>query len=199
MFCPSCNSQLPDGSKACPVCGTSFIQQQPTTDELKEPFIPPNRQETASQKAASKEYSKIKGDFIAYILFAIFSIIAMFVMFFAEKFLYGFIAAALCITFIVLSTKAKERENHLKQISNGAKVSYLCPRCKSSNIQMQMVAANNVSFHGNTTIGENINPLRPFTHINVQQGPTITNTNYANKCHCMSCGFVFDKPEAIYQ
>ena len=30
MFCPSCNAQLSDGSRACPVCGMSFVNYQNT-------------------------------------------------------------------------------------------------------------------------------------------------------------------------
>ena len=64
---------------------------------------------------------------------------------------------------------------------------------------MNMVESGEVTVQGKTTISDNINPLRPFTHTNIRYSPIATNIHYKNKCHCLNCGFVFDKPEKFIE
>lgn len=196
MNCPYCNNNLPDGALACPACGASFVQQQPQIQ-----YQQPQQEKTVSQIAAENELKKTEGSGILVPVMGIgvgaiavlFSLIGHF----------NIIVFVIGIVFICLGSyslyKRNARISSLKKISSGANASYLCPRCKSPNIQMNMVETGATTYQGTTRISENINPLHPFTHVNVRTGPTISNTTYGNKCHCLNCGNIFDKPEIIYR
>lgn len=99
---------------------------------------------------------------------------------------------------LVEANKIKNRVSELKELSSGKKIVNICPRCKSQNIQMQMVQTGSTTTHGVSRVSNNINPLHPFTHTNVRKGNDYSNITYGNQCHCLDCGFVFSKPDVLY-
>lgn len=185
MLCPNCNQQLPDGAKACPMCGVSFVQPQP-------------QQPSASQLAAQQELKKKSNQGL---LVPIMSI-GLGVMFLLLG-IHLHVCAILGLGLIGLGAYSLYKRNSelsdLKRVSSGAVKIGVCPKCKSPNIEMQMVQAGAYTSQSKTTVSENINPLKPFTHVNVNQGPSTTINKFKNKGHCLNCGFVFDKPLQIYQ
>lgn len=194
MICPNCNNQIQDNYNLCPYCGVSFIQPQPQI-QYQQP------QMNIQQQAAKNELNKMKKNgsssnglllgFAAIIIAVICLVFGIFL-----GFIFFTIAA---ILMFIQNANTKKRMKDLDNISQGKTQYRLCPRCKSPNIQMNMVETGSTVQQGTTRISENINPLQPFTHVNVKTGPTISNTTYGNKCHCLACGHVFDKPEIIYQ
>lgn len=105
-----------------------------------------------------------------------------------------FIILLIMLGYFGKESKRKEYEN----IASGKKRVNVCPRCKSDNIEMHMVVTGGYTSHGKTTLSKNINPLRPFTHTNVNEGSDYTSNSYGNKCHCLNCGNVFTFPEVHY-
>lgn len=192
MICPNCNNQLPDNSVACNMCGMSLAPQQMPQPNMQQ------IQQTASQAAAQKELKKkqTEGFLVPYlsigfgVALSLLALIEPIILLMGLAFI-GF--------GVYLLWKRKRNLKELKLISEGASVIRICPKCKSPNIQMSMVQSSSMTFQGKTTISDNINPLRPFTHTNVNHGPVSTINNYSNQCHCLNCGNIFVKPEKIIQ
>lgn len=109
-----------------------------------------------------------------------------------------FFAVVAVISFVQMG-RYKSRMTELENIANGKQLIRLCPKCKSPNIQMSMVETGTITQQGTTTVGQNINPFKPFTHTNIKAGNTTTKNQFGNKCHCLDCGYVFDKPETMFQ
>lgn len=190
MKCPNCNQDLPDTAKACPACGMSFITDNNTNSIIKPEMI-----------AAEKEINKIKKEDLkgVLILGIILCIIFAGITIYLKNF-WGTIAFIFLGCLAVWGIKQQnKRISVLEDIKSGKKRYNLCPQCKSSNIEMNLVQTDSTTYLGRTTISDNINPLRPFTHTNINQGNISTANTYKNKCHCLDCGFVFDKPEIIYK
>lgn len=187
MICPTCNQQLPDDSKACPMCGMVFEQ--------------PSNQNTVQMQAAEKEYKKfVREDssftrIVGMVVFFSLTIVFLFSKHFGTAFICFLFA---CFIYGVHKVK-KDRKNQLKNLSEGKKMINLCPKCKSPNIEMSMVNTGNINAPGKATVSNNINPLKPFTHTNINQNPGFSVNTYGNKCHCKDCGNIFDKPEVFYQ
>lgn len=207
MICPRCQNQLPDNSIACNRCGMQFqYQQQPQMQYQQQPQMqyqqpiqqPVQPQLDPSQMAAQAELKKKQSEGI--ILPA--TSIGLGVMLLMLG-IYVKAAIFVGLFFIIIGSIALavrfKRILELKKLSAGQKMVSVCPKCKSTNIQMSMVQASSVTTQGKTTVGDNINPLKPFTHTNIKHGPETTYNNYTNKCHCLACGYVFNKPEIIYQ
>ena len=201
MLCPNCNNPLPDGSKACPMCGMSFVAQPTAQPMFQQPATPPTTiqpQETASQIAAKKELKK-KGSegFMVPILCIFFGLI--FLPLAKETHALAFMGLMFIGFGVYLLWKRHRRLKELKLISEGKTQVKICPKCKSPNIEMNVVQASSYTLNQKTTVSKNINPLKPFTHTNINTGNSTTINNYANQCHCLSCGNIFGKPEIIYQ
>ena len=166
------------------MCGMSFIQQ------------PQQPEQTASQLAAQSELKKrqSEGILVPAMSFTIGGMMLLIGIFAPASLLIGLPLIGFGIYSLVQRHK---RISDLKKISDGAQLISVCPKCKSPNIQMAVVQSSSITLQGKTTVGENINPLRPFTHVNVNHGPTSTVNNFSNQCHCLTCGNVFSKPETI--
>ena len=184
MKCPNCNQDLPDNAKACPACGTSFINDK---SEL-----------NASQIAAQADLKTKQSEGVLIPALALgFGLIFL---------LFGFVTKVAIIIGIGLMAAGiyalyvrNKRLSELKKISDGAVAISVCPQCKSQNIEMGLVNTGSTTYMGRTTISDNINPLTPFTHTNINHGNSITTNNYKNKCHCLNCGNVFNKPQIVYK
>lgn len=184
MICPRCQNQLPEGSVACNRCGTSFVQQE----------------QNVQKQAAQDELTKLKKkqEFEGFFFGAGVALVAFFTFLFIHKYFIAFISFAAMALFIFCAVKVKMREKELAKLAHGNTQVSVCPKCKSPNIQMQMVHAGSVTHQGKTTVSKNINPLKPFTYANINQGNNYTTEQYKNKCHCLNCGNIFDKPEITY-
>lgn len=183
MICPNCKNTIPDGSSFCNHCGYNLAGQDL---QIKSP----------QQISAEKQLSSIniESPKIGIAVGAVISAISV-----LSETTIGFIVGLIVIIIsaaILISTK--DKSNNLQRIANSDRLICLCPSCKSSNIQMNLVQTGTTSVHGKTLVSQNINPLRPFTHTNVRQGNTYTAASYSNKCICLNCGYVFDKPEKFY-
>jgi len=199
MVCPNCNKTLPDESIACNFCGTTFNQ---STGQLinRSTATPQMPQRTPEQAGASIELAQIKRDKTKELCYAgiiggIIFIIAGIVFF---K-LIGIIAGiVLLVSSIVKLIDTNGRIEELNKIASGRKIVSVCPMCKSTNIQIGLVETGSTAHHGVTTVGQNINPLRPFTHTNIRQGDTYTSSSYGSKGVCLNCGCTFDEPERFF-
>ena len=183
MICPNCNNTIPDNSSFCNHCG---FQVSNNVSQVKEP----------QQIIAEKQLSNINIDVPKIGIAAGAIISAISVM--SETtigFVIGFIIMTVSVAILI---NAKDKKENLKRIANSDKLICLCPSCKSSNIQMNLVQTGSTSVHGKSFVSQNINPLKPFTHTNIRQGNTYTAAAYSNKCICLNCGYVFDKPEKFY-
>lgn len=103
-----------------------------------------------------------------------------------------------CIYLLVQGVNVKKRKQELSELSQGKKIINVCPKCKSQNIEMNMVQTGSITTHGISRVSNNINPLHPLTHTNVKMGDDFNKIKYENQCHCLNCGYVFAKPEIHY-
>jgi len=204
MVCPNCNKSLPDESIACNYCGNVLNQlevQRQTGQLMTYPVAAPQMpQRTPEQAGAELELAQIKQDstvelcyigIIGGIIFIIGSIVG--------NSLYGVIfGIVILIISISKLSQTKSRIVDLKKIASGRKIVSVCPMCKSPNIQIGLVETGSTATHGVSTVGQNINPLRPFTHTNVRQGNTYTTNSYGSKGVCLNCGCSFDEPERFF-
>ena len=217
MFCPSCGKEIANGSVYCNFCGKrtdSFVTNSNQTESQtnNHPYrinmgnntgndnnqsvkkdAEPDYQQIALKKELNYWKQKnIKPYIIISAVFVFVGIFGSFVHMFAEGVLACIAISVGCLCYIynrhdkirILETKL-DRINKIK----------ICPYCKSPNLEMNMVQAGNTISKGKTTISENINPLRPFTHVNVKHGNVNTYTRYTNMFHCLSCGKVFHNPQ----
>ncbi len=105
------------------------------------------------------------------------------------------------ILWLVFAGKAANKDQHKKQlqhIASGRKIVNVCPKCKSPDVEMDMVQSGGFTSHGTSRMGKNINPLHPLTHTNIRRGMDYTSFSYRNQCHCKNCGHVFSRPEVYY-
>ena len=183
MRCPNCNKHLSDGSKACPKCGTSFVNNASPTKPL-----------SVSQVAAQNELKKkqYEGKLLPILC------IELGIIFCALGFIdiSAIILGGFLVVVGVLGLyEGRKRIAFLEKISSGKSVVAVCPYCKSTNISMSIVHSGTYSSQDTTFVSRNVNPFRPFTHTNIDVGDRYTSNNYKGKCQCKSCGYVFDKPE----
>ncbi len=63
MFCSKCGSQIPDGSRFCPACGTQVMQptayQQPVQPPVQQPVQPPEYPQGMYQEPLQKVQAKV--------------------------------------------------------------------------------------------------------------------------------------------
>lgn len=178
MTCPYCNSNIPDESAFCNICGAQVSNRL---------------QNTLLKDSAEKQLSGINLD-VPKIGLAVGAVIA-FISVLSETtigFIIGFVIMMVSSAILI---NLKDKSKNLNKIANSNKIMYLCPKCKSSKIQMNLVQTGTTSINEKTLVSQNINPLRPFTHTNIMQGNSYTISSYANKCLCQNCGYIFDEPE----
>lgn len=204
MVCPNCNKNLPDGSIACNFCGyalNQFAVQRQTGQLMTYPVAAPQMpQKTPEQTGAELELAQIKKDSTKELCYMGLVGGSIFVIYGLAKF--NIIGIVLGMFFVILSIvkliETKNRIEQLKNIASGRKMVSVCPMCKSPNIQIGLVETGSTAVHGVSTVGQNINPLRPFTHTNIHQGNTYTSNSYGSKGVCLNCGCSFDEPEKFF-
>lgn len=192
MFCNNCGTQNPDGAKFCNSCGQLVTCVAPTV----KPVIPVSS--NSIKEELPEPYST---NIVKKALFAVAIILG--IIMFMQRGGVGFIGLVIiCFTILFIMNEFTKRNISIKEIEeikfrneNGREMTteeryqLKCPRCKSTNISTQ---ANTVTTgaKNKTTYGENINPLRPFTHVN-QKGKTTYNTATKTIHICNNCGKTF--------
>lgn len=215
-FCPMCGASL--DMFDTPVMPVVEKQQAPAEEKLKgygkydykrkhpetlvekeQPTVDPNAdlQTQLAQKELielnKNSQSKTKSGLITFVLLLI--TIAAFCV---KAILPGIFFLIIMLVYANASVKRDERKEELEHLAKGEKIVNVCPRCKSDNIEMSMVQTSGMTTHGVSRVSDNINPLHPFTHTNVQKGNDYDFATYGNQCHCKNCGHVFSKPEVHY-
>ena len=196
MICPRCGKeiQLSDDSRFCSGCGLEF-QRQTSQQPIEQP-----QEKTIQQIAAQKELTtldkvdKNSSNNTIVIICLIASVICLL----CGAFPITIILVIVAIIMGVDKSRRKNRMNMLSNISAGKQIINVCPKCKSPDIEMNMVQTGGFTMHGTSRVSNNINPLHPFTHTNVRKGNDYTAYSYGNQCHCRNCGYVFAKPEVHY-
>ena len=194
MICPKCKKDIMDGAKACPLCGTSFINiiQQPDANLLSQP----QKNKTIQQQAAEAELKELN-EVSPYIFLGAG---IMFLLFF----LYGWYKdkSAICVVSFILMVVSdtafcttRDRITKLNRILDDKKRALICPNCKSTNIKQRFVKDSYVRGHSRTYKSKNINPFKPFTYTNYDTKPVKSNINYKTTYFCQNCGSVFDTPQ----
>lgn len=202
IICSECGKEYSDKANACPNCGCPTNAVSENKYDFIEKDMAANREMMRIQELQS-EYDKIhKIPMPVYSLFQLVGmllIIASVINFFSGNL--GIFILLLIVGLLLLcpSTKAYSRSKELEKMIDGQKQEQLCPFCKSTNITSERLAAGSFQFQGKTTIGKNINPLRPFTHTNVRHGNTYNENIYRTEYVCNSCGKRFTKPQTIWR
>lgn len=208
--CPNCNAVIQPDAKFCPMCGKEVtIQQQIQPPEIQENeyHVEQYKDETINRnidiqtQLAQKELDKINAKNVNETResFAVIGLLAIAILAFAVgAILPGIIFALLFIVYTIKVGNRINRKKELEHLAAGEKIINVCPKCKSPDIEMNMVQSGGFTTHGTTRVADNINPLHPFTHTNVKKGNDYTSYSYGNQCHCRNCGHVFARPEVHY-
>ena len=199
MICPYCKQQIQDGSKACPMCGTSFVNGNTYSNAYS--FNQFTIKESIQQQAAKQELNNIKTSdiVISFILMiaGICGIIYGFVSKSANALLYFIISILVVIIFGSDYLNKLNTKKRMEQLLDNKKRAYICPNCKSPNIKQKFVKGSTVRGKSRTRVSKNINPFHPFTYRNYDTNPIKTNYNYNTIYTCQNCGAVFDRPQVF--
>ncbi len=202
IICSACGKEYSDKANACPNCGCPTNAVSENKYDFIERDIDMNREALRIQELQS-EYDKIhRIPMFVYSFLQLAGVILVLasVICFLGGELGGFILFLIIgLVMYVPSTKAYYRSKELEKLIDGQMQVQLCPFCKSTDIMSERLAAGSFQFQGKTTIGKNINPLRPFTHTNVRHGNTYNENIYRTEYVCNSCGKRFTKPQTIWR
>lgn len=202
IICSECGKEYSDKANACPNCGCPTNAVSENKYDFIERDIDMNREALRIQELQS-EYDKIHK--IPMPIYSLFQLVGFILMIISIGALiignigYFIVFLVIGIFMYVPSTKAHYRSKELEKMIDGQKQEQLCPFCKSTDIMSERLAAGSFQFQGKTTIGKNINPLRPFTHTNVRHGNTYNENIYRTEYVCNSCGKRFTKPQTIWR
>lgn len=187
MICPKCKNDIMDGAKACPYCGESFLNYQPT------------RHLSIQQQAAEEELKKIDPlDLKIYFFLMLFGFFGMIYGIFSKSEHSLYIEIISIILFVLFAgeyIKLKETKTSMESILDNKKRVQICPNCKSTNIKQRFVKDSYVRGHSRTYKSKNINPFKPFTYTNYDTKPVKSSINYKTTYYCQNCGSVFDTPQ----
>lgn len=187
MICPKCKNDIMDGAKACPYCGESFLNNQPTCHLS-------IQQQAAAQELKKNDNSKIRESLILLII-GIFGMIYGIV---AKNDFAVWVEVASIIMVCVFGGEylnAKATKARMETILDDKKRKAICPYCKSPNIKQRFVKETTTREKSRTRVSKNINPLHPFSYRNYDTKPVNTTHNYKTTYYCQTCGSVFDNPQ----
>ena len=202
IICSECGKEYSDKASACPNCGCPTNAISEKNYDFIEKDMAANKEMMRMQELQS-EYDKIhKIPMPVYSLLQLVGLILVIVSIIelasgnAGRFV---LLIVIGLVMYVPSTKAYMRSKELEKLIAGQKPEQLCPFCKSTNIVSERLASGSFQFQGKTTIGKNINPLRPFTHTDVRHGNIYNENIYRTEYVCNSCGKRFTKPQTIWR
>ena len=197
MICPDCNNDIMDGAKACPYCGTSFINKQKKqhSDILNRPIS----QMSIREQAAMKELKGIStfGMTVSLILLVV-GFLGLFYGICTKNKLSGiivFISVIIIVIFGEYYFNSKNKMERMKSILDDKQRKAICPYCKSPFIKQRFVKASSTRGKSRTRVSKNINPFHPYSYRNYDTKPVNTSHNYKTTYYCQTCGSVFDDPE----
>lgn len=202
IVCPECGKEYSDKASACPNCGCPTNVVSENKYDFLEKDMAMNREMMRIQELQS-EYDKIhRIPMTVYSLLQLVGLILVIISIFAligGDIGYFFVFVVIGLAMFVPSTKAYERSKELEKMINGQRQEQLCPFCKSTDIRSERLAAGSFQVQGKTTVGKNINPLKPFTHTNIRHGNTYNENIYRTEYVCNSCGKRFTNPQTIWR
>lgn len=202
IICSECGKEYSDKASACPNCGCPTSAVSEKKYDFLEKDVAMNREMMRIQELKS-EYDKIhKIPMTVYSLLQLVGIILVIVsivMLASGDVGYFFVFLSIGLAMYVPSTKAYMRSKELEKMISGQNQEQLCPFCKSTNIRSERLAAGSFQVQGKTTVGNNINPLKPFTHTNIKHGNTYSENVYRTEYTCNNCGKRFAKPKTIWR
>ena len=202
IVCSECGKEYSDKASACPNCGCPTNVVSEKKYDFIEKDIAMNKELRRIQDLQS-EYDKIhRIPMFVYSLLQLAGIILVIVS--IIEFIGGDLGKFIIFLIVGLvmyvpSTKAYYRSRDLEKLIDGQKPEMLCPFCKSTNLSSERLAAGSFQVQGKTTVGRNINPLRPFTHTNIRHGSTYTDNIYRTEYVCNNCGKRFTNPQTIWR
>lgn len=207
MICPNCNGELRIVPEQIGVDGNNlpiFHRIAYCDSCMIKKDLDEKQKDNLQVELAKKEIKKIDSDGgskFYYIAASICGIAAIFSLttgsLIQRLCLFSFLLLGF-IYLLVQGVNVKKRKQELNELSQGKKIINVCPRCKSQNIEMNMVQTGSTTTHGVSRVSNNINPLHPLTHTNVRIGNDSSKITYGNQCICKDCGNVFEKSETLY-
>ena len=202
IVCSECGKEYSDKASACPNCGCPTHAVSEMEYDFIERDIAANREMMRLQDLRN-EYDKIhRVPMFVYSLLQLVGVILIIVA--IIEFASGNLGKS--IVFLIVggaifgtSTTTYERNKELEKLIKGQKPEMICPFCKSTDLSSERLAAGSFQMQGKTTVGKNINPLRPFTHTDIRHGNTYTNNVYRTEYVCNNCGKRFTNPQTIWR
>lgn len=189
MICPKCKNDIMDGAKACPYCGESFLNNQPTRHLS-------IQQQAAEQELKKYDKAKIRESLILMIIGIIGMIFGIFMKSKSDTMVWLEIGSIIlvCVYGNEYLT-AKSTKARMERILDDKKRKAICPYCKSPNIKQRFVKGSTTRGKSRTRVSKNINPMHPFSYRNYDTKPVNTSHNYKTTYYCQTCGSVFDNPQ----
>ena len=201
IVCSECGKEYSDKASACPNCGCP-TNAVPVGNYDEQKDIARNLEMMRIQELKS-EYDKIHR--IPMTVYSLIQLAGMILVIISILLLVGGYVGDFLILFViglvmyVPSTKAYERSKELEKLIKGQKPEMLCPFCKSTDLSSERLAAGSFQMQGKTTVGRNINPLRPFTHTDIRHGNIYNENIYRTEYVCNNCGKRFTNPQTIWR
>lgn len=201
IVCHECGKEYSDKASACPNCGCP-TNAAPVGNYDEQKDIARNLEMIRIQELKS-EYDKIRR--IPMTVYSLLQLAGMILAIISILLLVGGYVGDFIILFViglvlyVPSTKAYERSKELEKLIKGQKPEMLCPFCKSTDLSSERLNAGSFQMQGKTTVGRNINPLRPFTHTDIRHGNIYNENIYRTEYFCNNCGKRFTKPKTIWR
>lgn len=181
MNCQNCGATIQ--SDYCQVCGTSQKQ-----------YI----QKMNSEKTYQPKKSLNSKQIIA-IVSAVIGLLFLVIKAWPATVI--FILMSIILISVDASVKNKEKrivfEKQQRELGNEKVL--VCPKCKKPNIHANLVQKGTYSTGTKTTVSRNINPLRPFTHTNLNTSGGYTQNIYGSVFLCDYCGHTFEKPDEVWK
>lgn len=200
IVCPECGKEYSDKANACPNCGCP-------TNAVSVPKYDIEADVAMNQEMMRLEELKLEYDKIHRIPMTVYSLLQLAGMILVIVSVVAFFSGELSFIWMLIvglllyvpTTKAYYRSKELEKLIDGQMQVQLCPFCKSSDLRSERLAAGSFQYQGKTTIGKNINPLRPFTHTNIRHGNIYNDNIYRTEYVCNCCGKRFTNPQTVWR
>ncbi len=201
--CSECGKPISDKAASCPNCGCPIDKIQLENNHFEKEREKKDYSKMAAQVEKKKVESRITtGNHTAGIIAIILGILSLLHGIFANGGL-EVILGGLFFLFIGIITlnsikKDKKRIQYLQNISDGKKEILLCPYCKGVNITFDVVQSEIHTSGQIAKVSDNVNPLSPFTHTNIETNGTRSSVSYKTLYLCNDCGKAFDNPNRVW-